>query len=190
MKTITFVTGNSYKFEVAKKVLEAGGINLEQEKLETPEIQSVDVVEIASYSAKWACEKLGKPVALTDVGWYIEALNGFPGPFIKYINQWLTADDLIKLMEGRGNRKIMIRGCLAYCEPGKESITFVSEDYGTVAEKSVKTSKAGAMSIDEVFIPDGYDKVSSEISREEMVKYWSKTESYWNKLADYLRANS
>jgi XTP/dITP diphosphohydrolase len=186
MKIITFVTGNLYKFEVAKKTLEKTDVELVQEKLETPEIQSTDVVEIASYSAKWACEKLGKPVALTDVGWYIEALNGFPGPFIKFINQWLTADDLIKLMAGRENRKITVRGCLAYCEPGNEPITFVSEDYGTVAEKSVKTGKAGTSPIGEVFIPDGYDKVSSEISREEMVKYWSKSESYWKKLADYL----
>lgn len=100
MKTITFVTGNPYKFEVAKKVIEKRGLILEKEKLETPEIQETDVVKIASYSAKWACEKLGKPAALTDVGWYIEALNGFPGPFIKYINQWLTSDDLLKLMSG------------------------------------------------------------------------------------------
>lgn len=34
---------------------------------------------------------LGKPtlnqsVVVMDVGYYIEAINGFPGPFIKYLN--------------------------------------------------------------------------------------------------------
>ena len=97
MKTIVFVTGNPYKFEVAQKSFENSDINIVQQEIETPEIQSTDVKEIASYSAKWAAEKLGKPVVLTDAGYYIKTLNGFPGPFIKYINKWLTAEDVLKL---------------------------------------------------------------------------------------------
>jgi inosine/xanthosine triphosphate pyrophosphatase family protein len=49
-KQITFITGNSYKFDVAKKSLEGTGIELIQQKLDTPEIQSVNVEVIASYS--------------------------------------------------------------------------------------------------------------------------------------------
>ncbi len=186
MKTITFVTGNSYKFDVAKKVLEKSGIKLVQEKLETPEIQSTDVTEIASFSAKWAAEKLGKPVALTDAGYYIEALNGFPGPFIKYTNQWLSSDDLLKLMEGKKNRKVVVKGCLAYCEPGKKPVTFTSQVSAVISKKAVKTNKPGSTPINEVFIPEGYNKVETEISREEMVAFWAKVEIYWKKLANYL----
>ena len=82
MKTVYFVTGNSHKFQVAQEVLEKKGIEVIQQKLETPEIQSTDVKEIACFSAKWASEKINRPVALTDAGYYIESLNGFPGPFI------------------------------------------------------------------------------------------------------------
>lgn len=77
-----------------------------------------------------------------------------------------------------------MRGCLAYCEPGKEPITFTSEIFGTLAEKPVK--KEGSTSIDEIFIPEGYEKVETEIPREKMVKFWAKTESYWNDLADHI----
>ena len=187
MKTIIVVTGNPYKFQIAQKVLESKELRVIQEKLETPEIQSVDVVEIASFSAKWAAGKLEKPVALTDAGYYIEALNGFPGPFIKYINIWLTSQDLLKLMQGKKNRKVVVKVCLAYCEPGKEPITFLSEIAGTISEKAVKKNKKGSTPINEIFIPEGYNKVQTEIPREEMVKFWAKGEKYWEKLADYLK---
>ncbi len=187
MKQIIFVTGNKYKFEIAQKVLENSNVELIQQKIETPEIQSTDVEKIASYSAKFAAEKLGKPVALTDAGWYINALNGFPGPFIKYINQWLTSEDILKLMEGKTDRSVTIKGCLAYCEPNKEPLTFPSQVTGIISKKAVKTDKEGNTPINELFIPDGYNgKVESEISREDMVKYWAQVESYWEKLAEYL----
>lgn len=189
-KTLVFVTGNSYKFEVGKTVLGKAGINLVQEKLETPEIQSVDVSEIAKYSAKWAAEKLGKPIILTDAGYYIEALNGFPGPFIKYINKWLTSDDLLKLMQGKTNRKVTVKMCLAYCEPKKEPVIFTSEALGTISKKAVKTDKQGSTPINEIFIPQGFDKVETEISREQMVEFWSKKETYWRKLIEYLNVNN
>jgi XTP/dITP diphosphohydrolase len=183
-KTITFITGNQYKFEIAKKALVCKDISLEQVKLEVPEIQATDVSKIASFSAKWACEKLRKPVVVTDVGWYIESLNGFPGPYIKYINHWLTSEDLIKLMKGNSNRKIVVRGCLAYCDVGKNPICFMSEVYGNIADKPVK--KNGASAIDEIFIPNGFDKVSTEIPREEMDNFWKKTENYWQDLANIV----
>jgi XTP/dITP diphosphohydrolase len=185
-KTITFITGNPYKFAVAKKVLGESGIEVVQERLETPEIQSTDPAEIASYSAKWASDKLGKPIALTDAGYFIEALNGFPGPFIKYINKWLTSDDLLWLMKGKKNRKVVVKACLAYCEPGKEPITFTSEITGTISDKAVKTDKNWVTPINEIFIPESFDKVESEIPKEEMVKFWARLETYWQKLADYL----
>lgn len=190
MKTIIFVTGNSYKFQIAQKVLESRGLRVIQKKLATPEIQSTDVVEIASFSAKWAAGKLGKPVVLTDAGYYIEALNGFPGPFIKYINIWLTPQDLLKLMQGKKNRRVVVKTCLAYCEPGKEPITFLNKIAGTLSTKAIKTDKEGSTPINEIFIPQGYDKVETQISKEEMIKFWARAETYWEKLADYLEKSN
>ncbi len=186
MKSLIFVTGNTYKFEVAKNSLRSMGYEAIQVKLDTPEIQSMEVTEIASYSAKWAAEKLGKPVTLMDAGYYIEALNGFPGPFIKFINKWLNSEDLLKLMTGKTNRNITMKFCLAYCEPAKTAVTFLSEVHGTIAQKAFKSDKIGVTPIDEILIPEGFDKTDSQISREDMIKFWSKTESYWKELAEYL----
>ena len=186
MKSLVFITGNDHKFEVAKNSLKSLGYEAIQEKLDTPEIQSTDVVEVAEYSAKYAAEKLNKPVTLMDAGYYIEALNGFPGPFIKFINKCLSSEDMLRLMEGKTNRKIAMKFCLAYCEPGKSPVSFVSEVYGIISQKAFKTDKKGVTPIDEILIPEGFDKTDSQIPREEMIEFWSKTESYWNELVEYL----
>ena len=183
MQEITYITGNKLKFVVAQKMLEPFEIRLVHQKLETPEIQSTDVGEVALYSAKWASELLKKPVIVTDAGYYIEALNGFPGPFIKYINQWLTSADILKLMDGQKNRKVEARDGLAYCEPGKEPVVFFDVFKGTI---SLSAGKKGMTPINEVFIPEGYDKVESDIGWEEMLKFWSNRQG-WPKLAEYLR---
>ena len=185
MKQVAYVTGNTLKFTIAKKALEGTGIDLVQEKLETPEIQSENGEEVAAFSAKLASEKLSKPVIVSDFGIYIEALNGFPGPFIKYINHWLTSEDLLKLMEGKENRKIVEKDYLAYCEPGKESVVFASENFGKMAHKTGKPQFRN-FTIDQIFIPEGFDKVQSEIPEEQMIEYWNSG-GIWKKLAQYLQ---
>jgi len=186
MKSLVFITGNPHKFEVAKNSLGSMGYEAIWERLDVPEIQSMDVVEVALYSAKWAAEQLGRPVTLMDAGYYIEALNGFPGPFIKFINKWLSSEDLLKLMTGKTNRNVVMKFCLAYCEPGKSPVHFLSEVHGTIAQKAFKSDKVGVTPIDEILIPEGFDKTDSQIPREEMIEFWSKTESYWKGLAEHL----
>ena len=84
------------------------------------------------------------------------------------------------------NRNITMKFCLAYCEPGQTPVTFLSEVHGTIANKVYKSDKPGVSSIDEILIPAGFDKTDSQIPREEMVNFWSKTETYWNDLTEYL----
>ena len=53
-KKITYVTGNWAKLASAKQALEPLGYEIDNIKMETPEIQADDVSEVAKYSAKWA----------------------------------------------------------------------------------------------------------------------------------------
>ena len=120
---------------------------------------------------------------MSDAGYYIEALNGFPGPFIKYINQWLTAEDLLRLMEGKENRNAFIKECIAYCEPGGQPVCFFGNFKGTI---TLVPGAKGATPINEIFIPDGLTQPESEISNEERLKFW-KQDAAWRELAEYLR---
>lgn len=183
---INYVTGNSFKFSVAQKRLMDVDVELIQTDIETPEIQSTDVEEVAAYSAKFASEALNEAVVVTDTGYYFEALQGFPGPFIKYVNQWFSPEDFLRLMQSKENRKVTVRACLAYCQPNNDPKTFISEVSGTISDKAVKSSEKNTTSINEIFIPEGYSKVESELSNEERIEFWSKMESHWSKLAKYL----
>jgi len=190
IQEIIFATGNGYKFQVAEKAMKDSGITLIQKKLETPEIQSESVAEIAAFSAMWAADVLEKPVVVSDGGCYIEAFNGFPGPFIKYINGWLTPQDLLNMMKGKTKRKTIWRDCLAYCEPGKKPKTFVCYFEGEIARKRGKVlfrKEYGWM--DSLFIPHGYTKTLSEVPMEGYLAFWSdpKGDDSWQKLVKYLK---
>lgn len=171
--TLIYVTGNKVKFEVALKTFANTDISLLQLKLDTPEIQSKSVQEVAMYSARWASEQLNKPVIVTDAGFYIEALNGFPGPFIKYVNEWFSADDFVNLLKGKNNRSILIQDCLAYCHPHSEPLAFTGTYRGRIATEA---SSGKGTSIEKVFIPEGFDVPISDIQAEKMISYWSNGE--------------
>lgn len=178
VKSLIYVTSNELKFKVAQQSLQNSSILLEQKSLDTPEIQSTRVDEIAEWSAIWACQHLNLPVVVSDVGYFIEALNGFPGPFIKYVNDWFTADDYLNLMQGKSNRQATIQDCLAYCRPNDKPVVFCQIHRGEIATKAGR--KEGT-SINQVFIPEGFFKPISEIPPKQMVAHWS-TAGIWQKL--------
>lgn len=181
MKQITYVTGNWAKIDSARKVLEPLGFEVFQEKMGTIEIQNDDVEEVAKYSAKWASDKLKCSVLKNDTGLFIEALNGFPGTYTHYVDDTLGEDGILKLMAGVTNRKAYFKEVLAYCEYGKEPVTFIGITPGTIALE--KQGEYG-WSWDFIFIPDGEEKTLGCFPDEERWDFWS-LESY-EKLAKYL----
>ena len=158
MKKITYVTGNWAKIASAKQALEPLGYEVDNIKMETPEIQADDVTEVAKYSAKWAAEELGVPVLKNDSGLFVKALKGFPGVYTHY------ADESI-----------------AYCEPGKEPVVFEGLTKGRIA-----TEKSGTYgwSWDFVFIPEGEDKTLGCFPDEERWNFWSL--DAYKELTKYL----
>jgi len=181
MKTITYVTGNWAKIASAKQALEPLGFEIDNVKMETPEIQADDVNEVAIYSAKWASEKLNKPVLKNDSGLFVEGLKGFPGVYTHYADDTIGEDGLLKLMEGMENRKAYFKESIAYCEPGKEPVVFEGITRGTIA-----TEKSGTYgwSWDFIFIPDGETKTLGNFPDEERWNFWSV--DMYKKLAKYL----
>jgi non-canonical purine NTP pyrophosphatase (RdgB/HAM1 family) len=79
---LTFVTQNKHKVEDAKKLLQ--NFKIENIDFEIPEIQSLDSKEIVEYKLKFAYEKVGKPCFVMDASLFLDCLNGFPCPFIKW----------------------------------------------------------------------------------------------------------
>lgn len=182
MKEITYVTGNWAKIESAKMILEPLGIKVNHIKMDTTEIQSDSIEEIAKHSAKEASDRLKCAVLKNDTGFCVEALNGFPGPYTHYVDETLGEDCILKLLEGKDNRSAYFKECFAYCEYGGEPIVFTAHTYGTVA---LEKSGTYGWSWDYIFIPDGYDKTMANYEDEKRLLIWSQ-EAY-KALAEYLK---
>lgn len=181
MKKITYVTGNWAKILSAKQTLEPLGFEIDQVKMEVPELQDDSIEEVAKFSAKWASEKLKCNVLKNDSGLCIDALNGFPGPYTHYADDTIKEDGILKLLDGVENREAHFIEVLAYCEYGKEPITFKSITKGKIAKE--KSGKYG-WSWDFIFIPEGEEKTLANFDDDVRFSYWNM--NGYKELAKFL----
>ena len=87
MKSLTFITGNPNKADQLSRYL---SFPVEHVKLDIPEIQSLDLEEVATEKAKAAYAVLGTPVLVEDTSLTFVALSGLPGTLIKwFLDQFL-----------------------------------------------------------------------------------------------------
>ncbi len=178
---IYYVTGNELKMKVAKSIFEKHDIEVIQEDIDTPEIQSLDCKEVAEYSSKYAANLLNKPVLKNDSGFFIEALDGFPGALARYAEDTIKADGFIKLLEGKDNRNAYWIEVLSYCEPGKDPISFTSRSDGYISDV-VKEGRG--YDYDKIFIPKNDNRTFSEMSEEEQIAFFNQ--DAYLKLLEYL----
>ena len=180
---IIFITKNKQKLAVLRKALRPFNIKVLQKKIIIPEIQDLDVVKVADFSARYAAEILKKPVVVTDVGLYIKSLNGFPGSMLKFFNVWFKPNDVIKLMKGKKDRTALAKDCLVYCVPGKEPIFFISQTKCKIAQKP----QGKGTTMNQLLLWPGMNKTQGLISNEAMIDYWSERIKAYTHFGKYLK---
>lgn len=177
---INFVTSNKNKVKEFKQILEPE-IKVNHIKISYPEMRSDDSEEIARQSAEMLANKMKKIVVVEDSGLFIKALNGFPGTCSAYIHKRIGLSGIIKLMKGIKNRECTYKSAVAYCEPGKNPVSFLGEEKGKIAE-SIKGSFG--FGHDPIFIPEGNSKTYGETKNCEKIKKFRRRAVL--KLRDYL----
>lgn len=174
---LIFVTSNNKKYKIAESILKGKNISLSRRSIQLDELQTDDLLQIANSSAIQAFNRIGSMVAVTDVGFYIPALKGFPGPFVKYINQYLSSENLVNLMSGVHDREVIIKECLVIVKSEFERDIYFSEFHGYLSEMP---STCDGTSFEKLFIPDGFSMPISDYSSVVQFEYWKKG-STWNK---------
>jgi len=183
MKKISFVTTNHDKFiKFRKAVPHIEGVEIVELAVETPEIQARDNKDVARYSAKWAADKYNVPIIKEDVGLYIEALGGFPGPYLNHVEKWIQADGFIALLKDKKSRRAKYELCVAYCEPGKEPVCFSTYIYGSFEHRS---KGKGGWIVDKLIIPDEGTKTIAELIDD---SEFNRNKDHYNALMDYLKS--
>jgi len=110
---IRFVTGNEGKVREARTYLDTP---VEQFDYDYPEIQDHDLAAIAAHGAREAYEAVGAPVLVDDSGLFIDALDGFPGPYSAYVEDTLGIERVEELATREADRTAAFRSVVAYCD--------------------------------------------------------------------------
>lgn len=159
-KNLTFVTGNPNKVREAHEIL---GVELEHAALELHEIQTCDLREVVTAKAHQAWEELQTPVMVEDSGLIFSAWNGLPGALVKWFEQTVGCEGMLKMLSGYDNRQAHAV-CMAAVYDG--SIIQIAE--GRI-EGSISTEPRGQNGFgwDIIFIPEGETRTYAEMSAEE-----------------------
>ncbi len=162
-----FATSNRHKFSEAKDVLKNYDINLRIIERKFEEIQSDDPRKIATHALRKALMKDKSPMIVEDAGLFINALNGFPGPYSSYVQRTLGIDGIIRLMSGKDDMKAEFRSVVAF---GDSSIikTFQGVIRGTI---SMQPKGKMGFGFDPIFIPKSSGKTFAEMPLEEKNRY-------------------
>ncbi|ADB61915.1 Ham1 family protein [Haloterrigena turkmenica DSM 5511] len=114
---IRFVTGNEGKVREARDYL-ADLEPVEQIDYDYTEVQSDSLAEIAAHGAREAFEELGsdEPVLVDDAGLFVDALEGFPGPYSSYVEDTVGVERLWRLASEEENRRARFKTVLAYAD--------------------------------------------------------------------------
>lgn len=173
MAEICIVTSNEHKFKEISRV--AGEYNVKV--IMCPgfklEIQSLDLEEIVVKSAMLAYVYLNKPLLVEDAGLFIDALNGFPGPFSSYVYRTIGLQGVLKLMNGVSNRRACFRSVVALIVDN-EIITSYGEVCGEITHEPRGSMGFG---FDPIFKPEGVDKTFAEMELDEKNRYSHRAKS-------------
>jgi len=176
---ITFITGNEAKVAQLSRFLK---IPVDHRKIDLEEIQSLDLEEIVDQKAKQAYGIVKSPVLVEDVSLVYTALNGLPGPFIRWFLEQLGNTGLCRLINHYNkDRSATAKVDYAYFD-GKILQIFTGEIHGKIAAHPRGENDFGWSP---VFIPDGTDKTLAELSHDEYENF-SMRKIALKKLVDYL----
>ncbi len=172
-KVVFFATGNINKFREARKILGNRGIAVGMLKLKGDEVQSESLQEIAEKSARNAYQRCHLPIFVEDAGLFINALEGFPGPYAAYVYHTIHNSGILKLMAEEKNRKATFKSIISYCDQDNslDPLSFYGESKGeiTTAER-IKQGKSG-FGFDPIFKPEDSDSTFAEMTIEEKNGY-------------------
>jgi XTP/dITP diphosphohydrolase len=176
------VTGNRGKIAEARLAL---GLEIEAVEVDLPEIQSLDLFEILKQKAEVAWEIVRRPLVVEEAGLELVALNGFPGPLVKWMLEAVGAEGIAKTAHALGDPRAAARCALLYRDAAR---TVVAE--GSTSGTLVLPGRGGhGFGWDPVFLPDGETRTFAELEGKEKnaVSHRGKA---WRALLPKLQATS
>jgi XTP/dITP diphosphohydrolase len=168
---IVFATNNEHKLTEISNLLGDSFtlLNLKDVKIADVIPENLPTLEgNATFKARYIHKRTGMNVFADDTGLEIEELNGRPGVHSARFagvkkDYHANTEKVLKLMEGKKNRKARFRTVIALILNGSEFL-FEGIVTGTILHREQGT---GGFGYDPIFIPEGENKSFAEMSLNE-----------------------
>jgi XTP/dITP diphosphohydrolase len=155
-----FVTSNPNKAREAAEILE---VELHSVALDLPELQALDVAQVATAKAAAAREALGapdSPIFVEDSGLVVEVWNGLPGALTKWFLQSMGNEGLIRMLSAYKDRSARAVCAVAVAVADGSVRAFVGEVGGSIA---LEPRGSGGFGWDPIFVPSGCTETYAEL---------------------------
>lgn len=177
---VVYVTGNENKARLFNKMV---GFDLDHVSVDVPEIQSLDISEVIEYKAKAAYEILKRPVLVEDTTLIFTAMNGLPGPLIKWFIEQLTVEGLCRMLDAFDDRSVVAGAAIAYYD-GEILEIFEKSLLGFIATNPRGDTGFGW---NPIFIPVDNSLTLGEMDENKFAKHYRKIKPF-DEVARFLRS--
>ena len=171
---LVLVTQNKHKLKELTPLFKKYDVGFDTTSLEKYEIRSDNIEEIARVAAQTAYETLQKPVVVDDTGFFVDALNGFPGSYAGIVLKFIGYEGILRLMTDKGERASTFKTAVGYFD-GNYLESFVGSMLGSIAYDS---AGVGGFGYDPIFVPDGFTKTYAQLTFDEKVSISHRTKAF------------
>jgi len=163
---VTFVTGNQNKLKEVQKIVEKkitdGRVTIVAQSIDLPELQG-EMREIVQEKCRLAARQVDGPVLVEDTSLCFNAMDGLPGPYIKWFLKKLGHDGLNRMLAGFDDPGAQAV-CLFAFTPGKDMEPMVFE--GVTDGRIVPARGPPDFGWDPVFEPSGFEQTYAEMDKD------------------------
>lgn len=161
MQPVYFITGSDKKFAEIKVIVP----QVEQLQIDLPELQALDPHTIITAKLEEAKKHHAGSFIVEDTSLYLDALNGLPGPFIKWFMETIGNEGLFKIAKAFNNFDARAKTIIGYADESGGVEFFEGEVHGVIVEPAGE-----GFGWDSIFKPEGYDKNFAQMGVEEKNK--------------------
>lgn len=148
---LKIITSNMGKVEEFREELKHLDIEIEHCSLDYDEVQSSELEEVVLKGMESLRSEGLSNFIIDDTGLFIESLKGFPGVWSAYVQNTIGNEGILKLLDGRENRKAEFRTCIG-CDVNGDTVLVTG-----LCEGSITLSEKGSegFGYDPIFTHDG-----------------------------------
>ncbi len=179
MNEIYFVTGNEGKYREAEALIP----HLVRIDFDLPEEQSLDPQYVIAKKLEVARTKHDGPLIVEDTSLYLDGLNGFPGPLIKWMLHAVGNKGIYDLTTRIHNRSATAKTVIGY-DDGNGNVEFFE---GEIDGQIVAPTGNEGFGWDDIFKPNGIDETFAEMGNEYKPEFSMRTRAF-KKLQHYLES--